>query len=156
MIRTFLVVDCYLIMADIFSKEKRSKIMGLVRGKNTKPEILIRRALHALGYRYRLHDKKLPGTPDIKLTKFKTIIFVNGCFWHGHDGCKHYTVPKTNNEFWVNKIKTNIKKDKSDYEKLTSMGWKVIVIWTCELKKSTLQGTISDLEKKILGNQAHK
>lgn len=140
-------------MADIFSKEKRSEVMRLVKGKNTKPEVLLRQRLHSLGYRFRLHDKNLPGTPDIKLSKYKTLIFVNGCFWHGHHGCKHYTIPKTNNAFWVNKIKTNIFNDNSDYNRLTTMGWRVLVIWTCELKKSQIIKTLLELEKNLSCDQ---
>ena len=142
-------------MADIFSKEKRSEVMRLVKGKNTKPEVLLRQKLHSLGYRFRLHDKSLPGSPDIKLAKYKTVIFINGCFWHGHQGCKHYTVPKTNRDFWVNKIETNTTNDKLIYEKLSSLGWKVLIIWTCELKKKNLETVINKVNLD-LKNHAHK
>lgn len=145
-------------MADIFSKEKRSKIMGLVKGKNTKPEKKLRSALHSLGFRFRLHDKRLPGTPDIKLTRFKTVIFVNGCFWHGHSGCKYYTIPKSNNEYWVNKIDENITRDQKKYTQLKELGWNVIIVWTCQLNRNSLNSTVNYIcdELKNHSAQAHK
>jgi DNA mismatch endonuclease (patch repair protein) len=132
-------------MADVFDKEKRSKLMGLVKAKNTKPEVLLRKGLHALGFRFGLHDSRLPGKPDIKLSKYKTVIFVNGCFWHGHPSCKYYTIPETNNEFWVDKIQTNIKRDLQNYIALRDLGWKIIIIWTCELKKSKISQTLINI-----------
>ncbi len=100
-------------MADVHSKETRSYNMSRIKGRDTKPELLIRRFLHANGFRYKLHDKSLPGKPDIVLPKYKTVIFVHGCFWHGHEGCKYYVVPKTRTESWLNKINGNIANDKN-------------------------------------------
>jgi len=124
--------------------------MGLVKGKNTKPEILLRKKLHSLGFRFRIHDRKLPGNPDIKLTKYKTVIFINGCFWHAHLNCKYYTVPKTNQEFWFDKIKTNVNRDSKNYEELKKRGWNVLVIWTCSFKKKLLDELIVDITQKII------
>ena len=121
-------------MADVHTKEIRSYNMSRIKGKNTKPEMLVRRFLHANGYRYRLHDKKLPGKPDIVLPKYKTVIFVNGCFWHGHKNCKYFVVPKTRTEWWIEKIVQNKKSDSENYVKLTELGWKVITIFECALK----------------------
>ncbi|MDB5091560.1 MAG: vsr [Mucilaginibacter sp.] len=136
-------------MTDIFNKEKRSKVMTLVKGKNTKPEIILRKKLHALGFRFRVHDRKLPGTPDVKLTKYKTVVFVNGCFWHGHLNCKYYTVPKSNHQFWVDKIEKNINRDRYNYKKLVELGWKVLVIWACELNKKRIDLTINYIAIKL-------
>ena len=121
-------------MADVHSKEVRSYNMSRIKGKNTKPEMLVRKFLHKNGYRYRLHVKGLPGKPDIVLPKYKTIIFVHGCFWHGHEGCKYYVVPKTRTEWWLNKLNTNIQKDINSKELLEKLGWNVLTIWECELK----------------------
>jgi DNA mismatch endonuclease (patch repair protein) len=146
-------------MADIFDKAKRSKIMGLVKGKNTKPEVQLRKELHAHGFRFRIHDKKLPGNPDIKLTKYKTVIFINGCFWHGHQGCKYYTIPKNNNSFWVDKLQTNISRDILNYNKLINLGWNIIIIWTCNLKARKMESSIMEIISRLSKtniNQAHK
>ncbi|WP_262705752.1 very short patch repair endonuclease [Chryseobacterium arthrosphaerae] len=108
--------------------------MSQIKGKNTKPEILVRKFLFANGFRYRLHDKKLQGKPDIVLRKYNTVIFVHGCFWHGHDGCKKFVIPKTRTDFWLNKINTNISNDNKNIEALKKDGWNVITIWECEIK----------------------
>ncbi|MEO6520192.1 MAG: very short patch repair endonuclease [Mucilaginibacter sp.] len=139
-------------MADIFSKGKRSEIMSLVKSKNTKPEVQLRKALHALGFRFSLHNKNLPGSPDIKLTRFKTVIFVNGCFWHGHEGCSHYTVPQNNNEYWVSKIKGNILRDKRNREALISLGWNIITAWTCNLTKRNIESTVEDIRYRLINS----
>lgn len=120
-------------MMDTFSKEKRSSIMSLIRSKDTKPEIIVRKWLHAQGYRFRLHPKKLSGTPDIVLPKHKTGIFVNGCFWHRHEGCKRTTMPSSNTNIWAKKFEATIARDKKHAESLRVSGWKVIVIWECEV-----------------------
>ena len=116
---------------DIWTKGKRSEVMAKIRGKNTKPELLVRRFLFSKGYRYRIHVKHLPGTPDIVLPKYNVVIFVHGCFWHGHavDG----RLPHSNLEFWASKIKHNKERDFKNTQKLLSMGWKVITIWECQL-----------------------
>ena len=141
-------------MVDIFSTEKRSDIMSKIRSKNTKPELKLRKALFARGFRYRANDRKLPGTPDIVLKKYKTVIFVNGCFWHHHEGCKIATMPKTNTEFWHEKIKKNRQRDLENYWFLGEMGWDVIVVWECELNHANDEQTVADkiaerLHKKI-------
>ncbi len=127
-------------MVDIVDSETRSRMMSSIRGKDTRPEILVRQALHAQGYRFRLHDKKLPGRPDIVLKKHKTVIFVHGCFWHGHD-CKYFKWPKTRPEFWRQKIEGNKARDEMHQQKLKELGWNVKVVWECELKKSLDKGT---------------
>lgn len=111
--------------------------MFRIKGKNTKPEEIVRKYLFSEGFRYRKNDKRLPGTPDIVLPKYKTAIFVNGCFWHGHKDCRYFVIPKTNTDFWLNKINTNIERDKRKQETLKDLGWNVIVVWECELKKQT-------------------
>ena len=119
---------------DVFSKEKRSKIMSRVSGKNTKPEIVVRSLLHNMGYRFRLHKKDLPGKPDIALPKYKKIIFVHGCFWHGHEGCSRSKRPTTNQEFWREKLDKNIERDKVVVNALNQLGWEVLTVWSCEVK----------------------
>ena len=124
-------------MADVHNKETRSYNMSRIKGKNTKPEIQVRKFLFAEGFRYRLHDKKLPGKPDIVLPKYKTVIFVHGCFWHGHEDCKYYNVPKTRTEWWKDKIERNKQLDKMNEDKLIEMGYTVINIWECVIKKKS-------------------
>ena len=136
-------------MADVLSKEQRKRCMSHVRGKDTKPEVMVRKFLFAQGFRYRLYRKDLPGKPDIVLTKYKTIIFINGCFWHGHSGCSYATIPEANHDFWLTKITGNIDRDKSNYSKLSKLGWKVIVIWQCELKPKFREQTLNNLLTKI-------
>ena len=120
----------------------RSKNMSAIKSKNTKPEIIVRKFLHSKGYRFRIHRKDLPGCPDIVLPKYKTVIFVNGCFWHRHQGCKYKTTPKTRKDFWENKFNENIKRDKNNFKELKNLNWKVLVIWECEL--NSLQEFIQD------------
>jgi DNA mismatch endonuclease (patch repair protein) len=139
-------------MTDIFNKDKRSEIMGLIKGKNTKPEIVVRKFLHSIGYRFRLFDKNLPCHPDIVLKKYKTVIFVNGCFWHGHQSCKYFKLPKSNIEFWKNKIEANRKRDQVCLEKIHSLGWDAITIWECELNKGKLEQTLSELDNALQEN----
>lgn len=121
-------------MADIKTKESRSYNMSQIKSKDTKPEELVRKYLFARGFRYRKNDKRLPGSPDVVLPKYKTAIFVNGCFWHGHNGCKYFVWPKDNADFWKEKLQRNIERDRNNYCKLEEMGWKVILVWECELK----------------------
>lgn len=132
-------------MADVHDKKTRSYNMSQVKGKNTKPELIVRKFLHANGYRYRLHVKDLPGKPDVVLPKYKTVIFVHGCFWHGHTGCKYATVPKTRTDWWLNKINTNKANDKKAMKILEDNGWKVITIWECDLKKDKVTDTLKEL-----------
>ena len=121
---------------DRISPEERSRIMSHIRSKDTKPEKRLRSLLHRLGFRFRLHRKDLPGTPDIVLPKYRTVIFVHGCFWHQHPGCKKATLPRSNVEIWKNKLEKNIERDKEVEKKLIETGWNVIVIWECEIKKT--------------------
>ena len=139
-------------MADVHNKEIRSKNMAAIKGKNTKPEMLVRKFLHAHGFRYRLHVKDLPGKPDIVLPKYKTVIFVHGCFWHGHENCKYYVVPKTRTDWWLNKINGNIGNDGKALEALKTMGWKIITLWECNLKPSKIAPTLANLPEIITSN----
>ncbi|MGZ3754870.1 MAG: very short patch repair endonuclease [Mucilaginibacter sp.] len=136
-------------MTDVHSKATRSYNMSRIRSKNTRPEMLVRQFLHKNGFRYRLHIKDLPGKPDIVLPKYKTIIFVHGCFWHGHEGCKYYVVPKTRTEWWLNKIQTNTTNDTNAEKALAAAGWRVIKIWECELKKAKIKTTLLNLLTQI-------
>lgn len=124
--------------------------MSSVSGKDTKPEILVRKCLFAQGFRFRKNVKRLPGTPDIVLPKYKTIIFVHGCFWHGHSDCVNARLPKSNIEYWTKKISSNMIRDEKNVSKLTKMGYKIIVIWTCELSKKNIQQTIGKTIQMIL------
>lgn len=119
-------------MVDRLTKERRSWNMGQVRGKNTKPELIVRSLLHRAGFRFRLHKKNLPGRPDIVLSKYKTIIFVHGCFWHRHPNCNDATIPKTRTDFWINKFEENVKRDSKNQSLLRELGWNVVVVWECE------------------------
>jgi DNA mismatch endonuclease (patch repair protein) len=132
-------------MVDVHSKETRSFNMSRIKGKNTKPEILVRKFLFANGFRYRIHDKTLPGKPDIVLKKYNTIIFIHGCFWHGHEGCKYFIIPKTRTEWWTEKIFKTVGKDTKNIEKLISLGWNVITLWECELRNNFRENTLKNL-----------
>ena len=138
--------------------EQRHKNMAAIRASSTKPEIIVRKYLWGHGFRYRLNHKRLPGKPDIVLRKYRTCIFVNGCFWHKHEGCKYFVIPKTRTEFWLNKVNRNQERDIEVKKKLASMGWHSITIWECELKSNkkdaTLQSLVYTLSKIFL--QDHK
>ena len=136
-------------MADNHSKEVRSRNMSHIRSTNSKPEETVRKILFSHGFRYRKNVKTLPGKPDIVLPKYKTVIFVNGCFWHKHD-CTRFVWPSSNTEYWIPKIQHNVERDQSNYSELASLGWNVIVVWECELKKKVLNETIDRIEKDIL------
>lgn len=123
--------------------------MSAIKSKNTKPELLVRKFLFSRGFRYRLNYPRLPGHPDLVLRKYKTVIFINGCFWHGHDGCKYYVLPQTNVEFWKNKIERNRNRDVEERRKLTSMGWHCITVWECQLKPKVRQQTLEALEYRL-------
>lgn len=123
-------------MADIVDKQTRSRMMSGIRGKDTQPEMKVRRFLHAKGFRYRLHVRTLPGTPDICLPKYQTVIFVQGCFWHRHKGCKLSYMPSSNVEKWRAKFKQNIQRDRKNFRTLTNEGWHVIVLWECGLRNT--------------------
>ena len=136
-------------MADVHTKEQRSYNMAQIKSVNTKPEILVRKYLHASGYRFRLHVKTLPGKPDIVLPKYHTAIFVHGCFWHGHPNCKYYKVPQTRTQWWLDKIIQNKANDTKAIKFLKKEGWKVIIIWECKLKSAKLHKTIANIIKKL-------
>mgnify|MGYP002393222693 CR=1 FL=1 len=139
-------------MADVHTKEVRSYNMSQIRSKNTKPELLVRKYLFAKGFRYRLHKKDLPGRPDIVLAKYRTVIFIHGCFWHGHEGCKYFVIPKTKTEWWVNKITGNKNKDAESITALKKQGWKVITVWECELKPDKRENKLKALIKEFNKN----
>jgi T/G mismatch-specific endonuclease (EC 3.1.-.-) len=134
---------------DVHSKETRSYNMSRIRSTNTKPEEIVRKYLFAHGFRYRKNDKRLPGTPDIVLPRYRTVIFVNGCFWHGHNQCKYFVIPKSNTEFWVNKINKNVERDVLSHDKLELLGWNVITIWECELKNNRRNDTLEYLLQEL-------
>ena len=136
-------------MADVHTKEQRSFNMSKIRGANTKPEVKLRKALFVKGFRYSLHNKKLPGKPDIVLTKYKTVIQVNGCFWHGHEGCRYFAIPKTRTKFWISKINGTIERDKINNQKLIDLGWQVITVWECELKPKNFAETLKKTVEEI-------
>jgi len=143
-------------MADIVSPFERSRMMAGIKGRNTKPEVFLRQVLHRAGLRFRLHSKDLPGRPDIVLAKYKAAIFVNGCFWHGHENCKHFRLPKSRTEFWKAKIEANISRDKRQLEALETLGWKTFVIWECSLppkSRSFDPEQFKVLTNKIRSNQ---
>lgn len=132
-------------MSDRLTIEQRHNNMAAIRGRDTKPEILVRKFLWSQGFRYRLNHPRLPGKPDIVLRKYRTCIFVNGCFWHGHEGCKYYVVPKSNTKFWQDKILRNQQRDLEVMHKLAEMGWHTIVVWKCELKPAVREQTLESL-----------
>lgn len=136
-------------MSDVHSAEVRSYNMSRIHNKDTKPEELVRKFLFSRGFRYRKNDARLPGKPDIVLPKYKTVIFVNGCFWHKHDGCRYFVWPKNNAEFWKQKIETNAERDRRDRELLQQMGWQVIVLWECELRPKERGITLDKLVAQI-------
>lgn len=137
-------------MTDVHSTETRSYNMSRIRSKDTKPEELVRKYLFSKGLRYRKNDSRLPGKPDIVLPKYKAVVFVNGCFWHGHAGCHYFVWPKNNAEFWKEKITGNISRDQRNYELLRELGWHVFVVWECELKRqSTITASLDSLINNI-------
>ena len=136
-------------MADIKTKESRSYNMSRIGGKDTKPEEIVRKYLFSKGFRYRKNVRNLPGSPDLVLPKYRTVVFVNGCFWHGHEGCKYFVWPKSNAEFWRKKIEANISRDQRKEAQLKDMGWNVLVVWECELRPPRRQATLEGLENKL-------
>lgn len=134
---------------DVLTPEQRKRNMSAIKGKNTKPEILVRKLLHRLGYRFKIQRKDLPGKPDIVLPKYKTAIFINGCFWHRHAGCKYASTPSTNSEFWEKKFAANVKRDARNYATLKEQGWNVLIIWECEVKEILRTKIIPGLPSRI-------
>ena len=147
-------------MSDTLSPQQRHANMAAIHGKDTKPEMIVRRWLWHHGFRYRLNHPRLPGKPDIVMRKYRTCIFVNGCFWHGHEGCRYYTIPKTNTDFWVSKVRRNKERDLKVQRELAAMGWHSITIWECELKpikrEYTLESLVYTLNKIFLQDRAVK
>jgi len=132
-------------MSDVHDKETRSYNMSRIRGKNTKPEIIVRKYLFSEGFRYRLNDIKLPGKPDIVLPKYRTVIFVNGCFWHGHQDCKYFVLPKTRTEWWYQKINKTKERDRISHQHLNQLGYNIITVWECQLKPSIREKTLKSI-----------
>jgi len=137
-------------MADTHSKAVRSYNMSRIRSKDTRPEMQVRRYLFARGFRYRLHDSHLPGKPDLVLPKYRTVIFIHGCFWHAHQNCRYAVTPKSNTSYWSAKIAGNAARDAAAAEKLIALGWKSIIIWECQLKKGTADAVLNELAAAIL------
>lgn len=140
------------------TREQRSRCMASIHSTNTKPELMVRHYLFARGFRYRINHPRLPGHPDIVMRKYRTVIFVNGCFWHGHEGCRYFVLPKSRIDFWQAKIERNRKRDKEEQEKLASMGWHCITVWECQLKPNVRQQTLQSLEYTLnrIFLQGHK
>ena len=136
------------LMADRISKAARSRNMAAIRSKDTKPELRVRSFLHKAGFRFRIHRKDLPGTPDIVLPKYRTVIFVHGCFWHCHPGCSLAATPKSNEKFWRNKLEGNVERDKRNIRELEDAGWRVLIVWECETKSEEF---LSSLIRTITG-----
>lgn len=137
-------------MVDVVDKATRSRMMSGIQGKNTKPELLVRKYLHSKGLRFRLHAKDLPGKPDLVFPKYKAVVFVHGCFWHRHPGCKYATKPQTRTEFWNHKLSENVRRDSYQVAALEGLGWRVFVVWECELQEdsSRLESLFSDISQK--------
>lgn len=131
------------------TKEQRHRCMVSIKGKDTKPEMLVRRYLHSRGYRYRVNVRRLPGTPDIVLRKYRTVIFINGCFWHGHEDCRYFVLPKSNTQYWQQKIERNKERDVEKRIQLRLLGWHTIIIWGCELKPKNRHTTLQALEQTL-------
>lgn len=136
-------------MTDVHDKKTRSYNMSQIKSRDTKPEMIIRRFLFTNGFRYRLHNKKLPGRPDLTLLKFKAVIFVHGCFWHGHEGCRYFVVPKTRTDWWMSKINRNKELDEKSRVKLIRKGWNVITVFECELKPAKREDTLNSLLRNL-------
>ena len=139
-------------MPDVHTPEQRHKNMAAIHSSSTKPELKLRRALWSLGFRYRINEKHLPGKPDIVLPKYRTVVFIHGCFWHGHKDCEYYTVPKTNTDFWTAKITRNQQRDQEVWRQLEAKGWYVIIVWECELKKHRFEDTVNSVAAEIVRN----
>jgi len=143
-------------MTDVMTPVQRSRCMTAIKGKDTKPEMIVRKYLFSRGLRYRVNNRKLPGSPDIVLKKYKTVVFIDGCFWHAHEGCKYYRLPKTNVDFWKHKIAMNIARDYANGVDLHLAGWRVIRVWECDIKtKAKREETLGSLYQEIVGTE-HK
>jgi DNA mismatch endonuclease, patch repair protein len=142
-------IDCFE-MADVHDKKTRSFNMSRIRSQDTEPEILVRKFLFSKGFRYKLYDKTLPGTPDLVFPKFRTVLFIHGCFWHGHEGCKYFVIPKTRREWWIAKINRNKQLDTDNMIKLRKLGWKVITIFECKLSPKIRDRTLNQLAARLI------
>jgi DNA mismatch endonuclease, patch repair protein len=136
-------------MADVVTREVRSRMMSGIRGKNTQPEMIVRRFLHGRGFRYRLHDKALPGAPDLVLPRYRAVVFVHGCYWHRHKGCKYATSPTSNVDFWDTKFAGNVRRDRDAVNRLRDSGWRVIILWECGLRQARGATTLDWLPDAI-------
>ncbi len=134
---------------DTMTKEQRHRCMSLIHSRDTKPEMLVRKYLFGQGFRYRLNSPRLPGHPDLVLRKYRTVIFINGCFWHGHEGCRYHTIPKTNTEFWIAKISRNRERDRAELKALTELGWRCITVWECGLRPKFRGQTLGELSSTL-------
>ena len=137
-------------MADVVDKETRSRMMSGIRGKNTKPELIVRSFLHRAGLRFRLHAK-LPGRPDLVFPKYRTVVFVHGCFWHRHENCRFTTFPSSNVEFWKLKFDANVKRDKDAKAALRKLGWTVLVVWSCQTTSRKLSQLAANIKSQNVG-----
>jgi DNA mismatch endonuclease (patch repair protein) len=137
-------------MADVHDKKTRSYNMSRIRSKDTKPEILVRKFLFGKGFRYKLYDKVLPGKPDLVLPKYRTVIFVHGCFWHGHEGCKYFVIPKTRRKWWTEKINRNKQLDAEHLKELRRLGWEIITVFECQLKPRNRDRKLNQIEERLL------
>ena len=140
-------------MIDTVDRAVRSQMMASIRGKDTKPELILRRALHARGFRYRLHDRMLPGRPDLVFRRFRAVCFVHGCFWHRHEACPYATVPATRQEFWQAKFRANVERDRRARKELLEAGWRVAIVWECALRKDGADRTSSMLDRWLRGDE---
>lgn len=138
-------------MADVVTPEVRSRMMAGIRGRNTRPELLLRKALHARGFRYRIADKRLPGSPDIVLPKYRVVIFVHGCFWHRHPGCSKATTPASNTDFWQAKFAANVARDERNLRELHHLGWRTAIVWECAIGRIVPVRLVDDLKRFIEG-----
>lgn len=141
-------------MSDSFTPDQRHNCMSRIRSRDTKPEKKVRQSLFRSGFRFRVNVKTLPGTPDIVLPKYRTVIFINGCFWHGHKGCKYYTTPETNTDFWVDKVRKNKERDALNNQRLESLSWNIVTIWECELKNKVFDTTMERVVSELQQNKA--
>ena len=139
-------------MTDVVSQTTRSRMMAGIRGKNTRPEVILRRALHAHGFRYRLHDRRLPGTPDLVFPRYGAVCLIHGCFWHRHPGCAYATTPATRPEFWNAKLDANVARDERNRRKLLKAGWRVAIVWECALRKGGETEVVSNLDRWLRGD----
>lgn len=148
---------CYIVMTYVMTPEQRSRCMAAIKGKDTKPEMIVRKYLFSRGLRYRINNRKLPGSPDIVLRKYKMVVFIDGCFWHGHEGCKYYRLPKTNTDFWKHKIYMNMARDYAANVDLQLAGWRVIRVWECDIRPMAKRdATLERLYRIIVGEESEK